>query len=238
VDGITLEDFIHRHTETHQSIPIDLAAFIVSRICRGLSYAHQKCDIKGRALGIVHRDVNPRNIMLAYEGDVKLTDFGIAKALDLMHNEEGKIIAGKDEYLSPEQARREVTDGRADLFSCAIVLAEMLVGENIFEANSGEATRSNILKLAIPDFTEIRREVEPSLDDIMQRAFQRDREKRYQTAQNMLTALEMFLYGKGYGPTNEKLASYIKDLFGNNSSSAAKRWALGETPGLEQDKKA
>ena len=141
VDGITLEDFIHRHTETHQSIPIDLAAFIVSRICRGLSYAHQKCDIKGRALGIVHRDVNPRNIMLAYEGDVKLTDFGIAKALDLMHNEEGKIIAGKDEYLSPEQARREVTDGRADLFSCAIVLAEMLVGENIFEANSGEATR-------------------------------------------------------------------------------------------------
>lgn len=238
VDGITLEDFIHRHTETHQSIPIDLAAFIVSRICRGLSYAHQKCDIKGRALGIVHRDVNPRNIMLAYEGDVKLTDFGIAKALDLMHNEEGKIIAGKDEYLSPEQARREVTDGRADLFSCAIVLAEMLVGENIFEANSGEATRSNILKLAIPDFTEIRPEVEPSLDDIMQRAFQRDREKRYQTAQNMLTALEMFLYGKGYGPTNEKLASYIKDLFGNNSSSAAKRWALGETPGLEQDKKA
>ena len=238
VDGITLEDFIHRHTETHQSIPIDLAAFIVSRICRGLSYAHQKCDIKGRALGIVHRDVNPRNIMLASEGDVKLTDFGIAKALDLMHNEEGKIIAGKDEYLSPEQARREVTDGRADLFSCAIVLAEMLVGENIFEANSGEATRSNILKLAIPDFTEIRPEVEPSLDDIMQRAFQRDREKRYQTAQNMLTALEMFLYGKGYGPTNEKLASYIKDLFGNNSSSAAKRWALGETPGLEQDKKA
>ena len=97
---------------------------------------------------------------------------------------------------------------------------------------------SNILKLAIPDFTEIRPEVEPSLDDIMQRAFQRDREKRYQTAQNMLTALEMFLYGKGYGPTNEKLASYIKDLFGNNSSSAAKRWALGETPGLEQDKKA
>jgi len=182
--------------------------------------------------------VNPRNIMLAYEGDVKLTDFGIAKALDLMHNEEGEIIAGKDEYLSPEQARREVTDGRADLFSCAIVLAEMLVGENIFEANSGEATRHNILKLAIPDFIEIRPELDPRLDDIMQRAFQRDREKRYQTAQNMLTALEMFLYGTGYGPTNEKLASYIKDLFGNNSSSAAKRWALGETPGLEQDDEA
>ena len=151
VDGITLEDFIKRHTQTNQEIPVDLAAFIVSRVCRGLSHAHQKCDKTGRPLGIVHRDVNPRNIILAFEGDVKLTDFGIAKALDLMYNKEGEVIAGKDEYLSPEQARREVTDARADLFSCAIVLAEMLLGENIFETNSEEATRKNILGLTIPD---------------------------------------------------------------------------------------
>jgi serine/threonine protein kinase len=238
VDGITLEDFIRRHTQTHQAIPVDLAAFIVSRICRGLSYAHQKCDINGRPLGIVHRDVNPRNIMLAHEGDVKLTDFGIAKALDLMYNEEGEVIAGKDEYLSPEQARREVTDARADLFSCAILLAEMLLGENIFEANTGEATRKNILELTIPEFTEMRPDLDPRLDDILQHAFQRDRDKRFQTAQSMLTALEVFLYGEGYGPTNEKLASYMKDLFGKNSNSAAKRWAKGETPGLEQDEEA
>ena len=238
VDGITLEDFITRHTQTHQAIPADIAAFIVSRICRGLSYAHQKCDTNGRPLGIVHRDVNPRNIMLAHEGDVKLTDFGIAKALDLMYNDEGEVIAGKDEYLSPEQARCEVTDARADLFSCAIILAEMLLGENIFEANTGEATRKNILELTIPDFLEMRPNLDPRLDDILQHAFQRDRDKRYQTAQSMLTALEVFLYGEGYGPTNEKLASYIHDLFGNNSSSAAKRWASGDTPGLEQNTEA
>ena len=106
VDGITLEEFIERHKTTQQAVPADLAAFIVSRVCRGLAYAHQRCDAQGRPLGIVHRDVNPRNIMLAKEGDVKLTDFGIAKALDLMYNEEGEIIAGKDEYLSPEQAAR------------------------------------------------------------------------------------------------------------------------------------
>ena len=116
VTGWNLEEFLDRHIETEQYVPADLAVFIVSRICRGLGYAHRKKDEHGRLLGIVHRDVNPKNIMIAKEGDVKLTDFGIAKALDLMYNKEGEVIAGKDEYLSPEQARCEITDHRADLF--------------------------------------------------------------------------------------------------------------------------
>jgi serine/threonine-protein kinase len=230
VDGINLEDFIQRHRDTNQLVPPDLAAFIVSRLCRGLSHAHLRCDSSGRNLGIVHRDVNPRNIMIAREGDVKLTDFGIAKAFDLMYNEEGEVIAGKDEYLSPEQARREVTDARADLFSCSILLSEMLLGENIFEAKQEEATRKNILELSIPDFLELRPEIDPRLDDILQRGFKRDRDKRYQSAQEMLTALELFLYGDGYGPTNEKLAAYLSDLHGETGETAAKRWNSGMTP--------
>ena len=234
VDGVTLEDFIQRHRETKQLIPTDLASFIVSRICRGLSHAHQHCDSSGRKLGIVHRDVNPRNIMIAREGDVKLTDFGIAKALDLMYNEEGIVIAGKDEYLSPEQARREVTDARADLFCCTILLSEMLVGENIFETNRERTTHKNILELSIPDFTELRSEIDPRLNEILQYGFKRDRDKRYQSAQAMLTALETFLYDDGYGPTNEKLAAYTSDLHGENGETAAKRWLQGTTPGLEE----
>ena len=234
VDGVTLEDFIQRHRETKQLIPTDLASFIVSRICRGLSHAHQHCDPSGRKLGIVHRDVNPRNIMIAREGDVKLTDFGIAKALDLMYNEEGIMIAGKDEYLSPEQARREVTDARADLFCCTILLSEMLVGENIFETNRERTTHKNILELSIPDFTELRSEIDPRLNEILQHGFKRDRDKRYQSAQTMLTALETFLYDDGYGPTNEKLAAYMSDLHGENGETAAKRWLEGATPGLEE----
>ena len=238
VDGVTLEDFIQRHRETKQLIPTDLASFIVSRICRGLSHAHQHCDPSGRKLGIVHRDVNPRNIMIAREGDVKLTDFGIAKALDLMYNEEGIVIAGKDEYLSPEQARREVTDARADLFCCTILLSEMLVGENIFETNRERTTHKNILELSIPDFTELRSEIDPRLNDILQHGFKRDRDKRYQSAQAMLTALETFLYDDGYGPTNEKLAAYMSDLLGENGETAAKRWLQGATPGLEETESA
>lgn len=235
VDGITLEDFIQKHKATNQQIPSDLAAFIVSRVCRGLAYAHQKCDPSGRPLGIVHRDVNPRNIMLAKEGDVKLTDFGIAKALDLMYNEEGEVIAGKDEYLSPEQARREITDARADLFGCAIVLSELLLCNNIFEATSPEATQRNILNLPIPDFHELRPTIDPRLNDILQHAFKRDREQRFQSAHQLLTALEKFLYGDGYGPTNEKLASYINDLFNTDGMHAAARWKTGSTPGLDDE---
>ena len=234
VDGVTLEDFIQRHRQTKQLIPTDLASFIVSRICRGLSHAHQHCDPSGRKLGIVHRDVNPRNIMIAREGDVKLTDFGIAKALDLMYNEEGIVIAGKDEYLSPEQARREVTDARADLFCCTILLSEMLVGENIFATNREKNTHKNILELSIPDFTQLRSEIDPRLDDILQHGFKRDRDKRYQSAQAMLTALETFLYDDGYGPTNEKLAAYMSDLHGENGETAVERWLQGATPGLEE----
>ena len=237
VNGVNLEEFIDRHIETDQYIPTDLSVFIVSRIVRGLAYAHQKRDAAGRLLGIVHRDVNPKNIMIAQEGDVKLTDFGIAKALDpltggdLMYNEEGKTIAGKDEYLAPEQARMEKTDGRADIFCCGIVLAEVLLGYNLFEVmGDSEATRKNILELEIPNFIDKREDISENLNQILCKSLKRARDERYPSSDEMLTELEMDIYGKGYGPTNEKLAGYYLDLFGPNGENAAERWHKGETP--------
>ncbi|MFW6218359.1 MAG: serine/threonine protein kinase [Verrucomicrobiota bacterium] len=221
VDGITQGDFIARHNSTNQCIPADLATFIISRICRGLAYAHQKCDKEGRPLGIVHRDVNPRNIMVSFEGDVKLTDFGIAKALNLMYNEEGKVIAGKDEYLSPEQAERQVTDARADLFSCGVVLSEMICGRNLFEVpESPEQTRANIVAMALPDWRRYRDPLDEEVSEILDRALERSRERRYQSAEAMMKALEMCIYGRGYGPTAEKLARYLSALFANGKAYA------------------
>lgn len=216
VNGVNTEEFQARHMELDRGVPVDIAAFIVSRVCRGLAYAHQKTDGHGRPLGIVHRDVGPKNIMLGYEGDVKLTDFGIAKALDLMYNEEGEVIAGKDEYLSPEQARKEITDARADLFPCGIVLAELLLGYNVFQGESPEDTRNRILNLELPDFRRLCSGLDDGLNEILLKALSRDRDQRYQTASEMLTALELYLYSDGYGPTNEKLAAYLKDLFGDD----------------------
>lgn len=214
VKGVNLEQFLERHRQLGKAIPIDLAAFIISRVARGLTYAHTKCDREGRHLNIVHRDIGPKNVMVAQEGDVKLTDFGIAKALDLMYNEEGKVIAGKDEYLSPEQASYAITDARADLFPLGIVLTELLLGKNLFRSHDRSQSRRNILTMPIPQFSTLRSDIDPKLEAIIQRALQRDRDKRYQSAYDMLTDLEVYLYSDRYGPTNEKLGVYLKELFG------------------------
>jgi len=214
VKGVNLEQFLERHRQLGKPIPIDLAAFIISRIARGLTYAHSKCDRDGRHLNIVHRDIGPKNVLIALEGDVKLTDFGIAKALDLMYNEEGKVIAGKDEYLSPEQASYAITDARADLFPLGIVLTELLLGKNIFRSADRAQSRRNILTMAIPQFSTLRADIDPKLEAIIKRALQRDREKRYQSAYDFLTDLEVYLYSDRYGPTNEKLGVYLKEIFG------------------------
>ena len=225
VSGVNLEQLIERHAALGRLMPVNIAAFIISRIARGLTYAHQKTDREGRPLGIVHRDIGPKNVMIADEGDVKLTDFGIAKALDLMYNEEGKVIAGKDEYLSPEQANYAVTDARADLFPLGIVLTELLLGRNIFRDADRLVSRQNILTLPIPRFSTLRPEIDPKLEAILQKALQREREKRYQSAYEMLNDLEVYLYSDGYGPTNEKLGAYLKSVM-NEPLPTAKAQSL------------
>ncbi|EIP97940.1 serine/threonine protein kinase [Opitutaceae bacterium TAV1] len=214
VNGVNLEQFLERHRALNREIPVDLAVFIISRVARGLAYAHTKRDPDGRLLDIVHRDIGPKNIMIAHEGDVKLTDFGIAKALDLMYNEEGQVIAGKDEYLSPEQASYAVTDARADLFGLGIVLTELLLGKNIFRSADRLESRRNILELPIPAFGALREGIDDRLEAIIAQLLTRDREKRYQTANQVLNDLELYLYSDGYGPTNEKLGAYLRELMG------------------------
>jgi len=236
VTGVNLEQFIERHTELGRQVPLDMAVFIASRVCRGLSYAHSKRDTEGRPLGIVHRDVNPKNVMLAIEGDVKLTDFGIAKALDLMYNEEGKVIPGKDEYLSPEGASYAVTDGRSDLFSLGIVMTEILLGRNIFRGASRLESRRNILTMTLPKFATLRADIDPKLEAIIQKTLQRDRDKRYQTAFEMLTDLELYLYSDRYGPTNEKLAVYLAEVFPPQKSPAVSTPPLPSITTLESQR--
>jgi len=221
VNGVNLEQFLERHIQLARPVPIDFAVFIASRVARGLTYAHQKTDRQGHPLHIVHRDVNPKNVMLAYEGDVKLTDFGIAKALNLMYNEEGKVIPGKDEYCSPEQASYAITDARADLFSLGIVLAETLLGRNIFRADDRLQSRRNVLSMAIPRFGALRAEIDDKLEVILRKALERNRDRRYQTAFELLTDLELYLYSDRYGPTNEKLGVYLRELFGQPESAGA-----------------
>jgi len=109
IHGVNLEQFAQQLAEKRQVLPSELAVFITSRIARGLAYAHSKTDDTGKPLGIVHRDVSFKNIMIAFAGDVKLTDFGIAKAKGFLQDNEGEVVAGKADYMSPEQADFQIT---------------------------------------------------------------------------------------------------------------------------------
>src|SRR5205085_4910208 len=115
------------------------------------------------SLGIVHRDVSPKNVMIAFEGDVKLTDFGIAKARGFLQDNEGEVVAGKADYMSPEQADFQITDQRSDLFSVGVVLSQLLLGRNVFKAATPEESRQRILTLAIPNFCELDRRLDVRL---------------------------------------------------------------------------
>lgn len=216
IRGVNLEQFLQQLAAKHRHLPRDLAVFITSRIARGLAYAHAKTDTDGHTLGIVHRDVSMKNILIAFEGDVKLTDFGIAKARGLLTDQEGEVVAGKADYMSPEQADFKITDKRSDLFSTGVVLGHLLLGRNVFKAGTPEESRQRILSLPIPDFRQLHPEIDDRLNHILQRLLARELDQRYQNAEHVLGDLERYIYSAGYGPTNETLGKFIRELFGQH----------------------
>jgi serine/threonine-protein kinase len=223
IRGVNLEQFAQQLTDKKRVLPKELAVFIVSRVARGLAYAHAKSDRDGRPLGIVHRDVSFKNIMIAFEGDVKLTDFGIAKARGFLADNEGEVVAGKADYMSPEQANFQITDKRSDLFSAGVVLAHLLLGRNIFKGATPEESRQRMMNLPIPDFRTLDERVDDRLNEILHRALVRELDKRYNNGDELLYDLEHYIYSKGYGPTNETLGKYIRELFGQVVPSATPR---------------
>jgi len=229
IGGVNLEQFAQQLSDKRRTLPLELAVFIVSRVARGLAYAHAKTDRDGKPLGIVHRDVSFKNIMIAFEGDVKLTDFGIAKARGFLVDNEGEVVAGKADYMSPEQANFQITDKRSDLFSAGVVLAHLVLGKNIFKGATPEESRHRMMTLPVPDFRTLDQRVDERLNQILHRALARDVDKRYAAGDELLYDLEHYIYHAGYGPTNETLGRYIRDLFGQGVPAAAAQAAKGHT---------
>lgn len=219
IRGVNLEQFSQQLKDKQRSLPVELAVFITSRVARGLAYAHSKADRDANVLGIVHRDVSFKNVMIAFEGDVKLTDFGIAKAKGFLKDQEGEVVAGKADYMSPEQANFEITDRRSDIFSTGVVLGHLLLGYNVFKGQSADDSRERILSMQIPDFRKLDPRIDDALNGILQRALARDLDQRYQGADELMVDLEKYIYGTGYGPTNETLGKFIRDLFGQNTGA-------------------
>ncbi len=223
IRGVNLEQFSHQLVAKQRVLPKELAVFIVSRVARGLAYAHAKTEKDGHPLGIVHRDVSFKNIMIAFEGDVKLTDFGIAKARGFLVDNEGEVVAGKADYMSPEQANFKITDKRSDLFSAGVVLAHLLLGRNVFKGQSAEESRQRMINMPIPDFRTLDERIDERLNHVLHRALARDLDKRYPTADELLYDLEHYIYHSGYGPTNETLGRFIRELFDQQIPAGATR---------------
>ncbi len=213
VHGRNLKDLLDRHKEQKCRIPVDICTFITSRVCRGLHYAHTKRDPAGRPLGVVHRDMTPTNILIDVNGFVKITDFGIAKALTMGIPDERKVVMGKLPYMSPEQATASGTDLRSDIFSTGLVLYELLTCVRVYDVNNRAELIGRMRDYRINPPSTINPRVPKELDAIVMKALEIDPDKRYNTAMDFCVALEKFMYSDKYGPTNEKMGTYFRKLF-------------------------
>ncbi len=213
VRGITLKDFIKRHLLKNRQIPYELSAFIITKVARALEYAHTKKDQNGNCLNVVHRDVCPKNIMISSEGVVKLADFGIAKAQNMMLDRDEEFLMGKAPYMSPEQAEFEETDGRSDLFSLGVVFYELLTQDRLFDGPETDVVLQRVLEEKIPPPRQEAGDIPERLNQIVMKLLNRSPEDRYQRAGKLAYDLERFMYDPGFGPTNEKLRDYIHSVF-------------------------
>ena len=213
IHGCTLDDINDRLDVLNDYMVPDLATFAISRVARALSYAHNKLDREGAPLGIVHRDVSPPNILVSWDGVVKLSDFGIAKARDMRSPDEQKHVIGKIPFLSPEQVALQGADARSDIFSLGLVWYELLSGRSAYGANDLEELRDLHEAGLPPSVREFNPGIPETMENILLKMIAQDPNARFQTAHEVAIAMETYLYSGGYGPTNEKLRDYLHKLF-------------------------
>jgi serine/threonine protein kinase len=238
VHGRDLRTTMKRAREKGLRMPLDLSLRVVSQVCAALEYAHRKKDDRGRPMEIVHRDVSPQNILISFEGDVKLVDFGIAKAATKAATTDRGALRGKLLYMSPEQAWGRPIDRRSDVFSLGIVLYEMVTETKPF---IGAGTELTILELVRQCVITPAREVNPrvpeALDRVIMKALAREPDERYQDAGLMQRGLERFLRERP-PVTARDLARFQELLFdrdereeaGGEERRGEKRGALDHAP--------
>ncbi len=215
--GKNLADFIRAHKDRHKVCNVDIGAFAISRVCRALHYAHEARNMSGKALNIVHRDVTPSNVIMTYGGVVKLTDFGIAKAVIMNTPDEAEVIMGKLPYMSPEQAKFVGTTRQSDLFSLGLVMYELLTNTVVYNVNDIDDLVDKMDNYSIKSPRRLNPHIPERLEQILLRALEVNPANRYPTARDFGQDLEHYMYDGGYGPTNEKLSRYLARLFPDES---------------------
>lgn len=225
VNGYDLGGVLKRARERRLLLPVPHCCFLAIELLKGLEYAHQRQVMRGGRpvpLNIIHRDVSPPNILLSRQGEVKLTDFGIARAsLKAMETQAG-VIKGRFDYMSPEQAAgSKDLDQRSDLFSAGVVLYEALCGEHPFRTDSELTTLERVRDGKYKPVSEANPDVPPTLEAIVDRALRVDRRERFPTATAFKEALDKFFHESGFLFTHATLATYLKSLFPEHAKGVA-----------------
>jgi eukaryotic-like serine/threonine-protein kinase len=213
VNGRDLRSIFDRMRSRGESLPIAMACWVMMQICEGLDYAHNKRDGQGRELHLIHRDISPQNVLIGYDGEVKLIDFGIAKAAGKASTTQAGILKGKFGYMSPEQVRGLPIDKRSDIFAVGIVLYELLTGERLFVGETDFSTLEKVRNVEIVPPSSYNKKIPAELERLMLKALARDPEDRYSNAIDLHDDLQSFLYSIGEFYSRKDLAGWMKKTF-------------------------
>lgn len=214
VEGKNLRQILNKMKKSGVAFSIEQVLYIIKEVAAGLDHAHRCLDTNtGKPLNIIHRDISPQNMMIAYEGEVKIVDFGIAKAETQLETTRAGTLKGKFGYMSPEQAEGQNVDLRTDIFSLGIVLWELLANDRLFVANNEVNTLRKIRECQIPSLRKINPNIPPELERIVSKALAKDRNLRYQTAAAFHRELSRFLNRQYPDFSSHDFSVFIKTLF-------------------------
>ena len=221
IDGKNLGEIL---TALKQGLPVDKAVFIISRICKGLDYSHTKQDDKtGEPLHIIHRDISPQNLLISYQGEVKISDFGISKARSEPSLTQAGVVKGKMAYLSPEQALGDPIDQRADIYALGLVFHETLTGKRVYRFSSDIEALQTIPKMDIEPVKNSVADLPDELNRIVTKCLEKQKELRYQNASDLYADLTAFRKESNISFDASDLADYMKKIFKQDATSSPEK---------------
>lgn len=222
VDGCNLKAVIEHFRQMGRRLPVKESVYMCMETCRGLSYAHEVVGDEGEPLDIVHRDISPPNILLSKRGEIKVTDFGLAKSIGQLEKTDPGVVKGKFSYLAPEAALGGDVDARADIFALGIVLWEMLAGRRLFLGETDYQTVKLVQQANIPSLQRLNPEVDDDLERVLMRSLAKDPADRYQSAREFGDALAGYLFSHQLKVTSYDIANLVKEVVEQRKSKVNK----------------
>jgi serine/threonine-protein kinase len=232
IDGVNLKTLIEYGKKLGRPLRSAHTLWLMSEVCKGLGYAHDVTDPEsGRPLGIVHRDISPPNILVSRQAEVKLVDFGLAKATSQLETTDPGVVKGKFSYLSPEAASGHEVDKRADIFAVGILLWEMLSGRRLFYGETDYQTVELVRQARVPSLSPLNPEVDADLDAVVRKALARDPRDRYQHATDLQEALAHVLFSRGWKVTSNDIRALVAEAMSDRERTKPKA-AAGSSQNL------